>query len=101
MPGKVVLDAGSKALTQDACNGKREMGCGYLPAYPDAKIVRLSEEHGEVDVRACKTRPALGERVEVIPNHTCVVSNLFDAAWLADEEGVCEPMPIDARGLLS
>lgn len=101
VPGKVVVDAGSKALTQDICAGGRELGCGYVPAYPEAKVVRLSEEHGEIDISRCKTKPALGDRIEIIPNHTCVVSNLFDSAWLADEKGNCEPLPIDARGMLS
>jgi D-serine deaminase-like pyridoxal phosphate-dependent protein len=46
--------------------------------YPEARIVSLSEEHGVVDFSRCTQRPAVGERVSVIPNHCCVVSNLFD-----------------------
>jgi D-serine deaminase-like pyridoxal phosphate-dependent protein len=34
----------------------------------------------------------------VLPNHSCVVSNLFDEAWLTDGETVLEALPIPARG---
>lgn len=101
VPGKVVVDAGSKSLTQDPCLGKQELGRGLLPDYPEAVVVRLSEEHGEIDVSRCDQKPTLGDRVAIIPNHVCVVSNLVDAAWLKEADGSCEPMPIDARGLLS
>ena len=44
-----------------------------------ARIVGLSEEHGVVDLSACTGRlPEVGEVVRIVPNHTCVVSNLFD-----------------------
>ena len=29
-----------------------------------------------------------GDRVRVLPNHSCVVSNLVDQAWLVDGERV-------------
>ena len=38
----------------------------------------LSEEHGCVDFSGCARRPEVGERVTVLPNHACVVSNLFN-----------------------
>ena len=64
VPGKVVLDAGSKTLTNDRLGSDPENGgYGHLPDYPEAKIVRLSEEHGEVDITPCARRPRLGERM--------------------------------------
>ena len=54
VPNKVVIDAGSKTLTNDRLGCDVENGgYGHLPAYPEAKIVRLSEEHGEVDISKC------------------------------------------------
>jgi D-serine deaminase-like pyridoxal phosphate-dependent protein len=38
-----------------------------------------------------------GDRVRVLPNHACVVSNLVDQLWLVDGETV-EPLPVAARG---
>ena len=55
-----------------------ELGFGLLLEYPEARIYSLSEEHGCVDFSAGSKRPVVGERVTVVPNHVCPVSNLFD-----------------------
>ena len=71
-----MIDAGSKALTSDLL-GFADFG--EIEGLPGARIVGLSEEHGVVDLSACAGRlPEVGEVVRVVPNHTCVVSNLFD-----------------------
>jgi D-serine deaminase-like pyridoxal phosphate-dependent protein len=70
-----ILDAGSKSLSMDLHSLD---GYGYICEYPEAKIYTLTEEHGHVDFSACKTKPQIGERVTIIPNHCCVVTNLFD-----------------------
>ena len=100
VPDKVVLDAGTKTLTSDRNGPRPDSGHGYIEQYPDAKIVRLSEEHGEVDVSQCERRPKLGERVEVIPNHICPCVNLHDAVWLKTGTEL-HRLPVDARGRLS
>jgi D-serine deaminase-like pyridoxal phosphate-dependent protein len=100
VPGQVVIDAGSKTLTSDRCWPALDSGHGYILEYPDAVIHRLSEEHGQVDVRACPRPPELGERVRVLPNHICPCVNLQDSVWWRDPEGELVELPIDARGLL-
>ena len=100
---RCILDTGSKALTSDPVRGgdataRATQGHGYIVEYPDATIYALSEEHGHTDVSACPHPPALGERVRVIANHACTVSNLFDEAY-AHRDGVVEAVwPIAARG---
>ena len=42
-----------------------------------------------------------GDLVRLVPNHSCVVSNLVDAAWLVDGHHVATPLPIAARGCLT
>ena len=101
VPGRVCLDAGNKALTSDRNALDLDSGFGHVVEYPQAKIVRLSEEHGEVDITKCDKAPKLGERVRVIPNHICPCVNLQDNAWLKVGEGTFEKLPIDARGKLS
>ena len=97
--GKCVLDAGSKTLTMDRIFKNPEGGgFGHVVECPEAKIVRLSEEHGEVDLSRCSTRPKLGDRVTVIPNHICPAVNLHDFAWLRDGTDELIRLPIDARG---
>ena len=100
VPGQVVIDAGSKTLTSDRCFPAPDSGHGYLVEYPNAVITKLTEEHGQVDIRNCDRAPKLGERVSVIPNHICPCVNLQDTAWWSDE-GRLEPLTIDARGKLS
>lgn len=100
VPDKVVLDAGTKTLTSDRNGPRPDSGHGCIVQYPAAKIVRLSEEHGEVDVSQCEKRPKLGERVEVIPNHICPCVNLHDAVWLKTGTEL-HRLPVDARGRLS
>lgn len=101
VPGKVVIDAGTKTLTSDRNVRFPDSGHGYVVEHPDAKIMRLSEEHGEIDVTACEHPPRLGERITVIPNHICPCVNLQDRAWLRDADGTLAPLTIDARGRLS
>jgi D-serine deaminase-like pyridoxal phosphate-dependent protein len=100
VPGQIVIDAGSKALTQDRCGPAPDSGFGCVVELPGATITRLSEEHGQVDVRNCSGRiPKVGERVSVIPNHICPCVNLQDRVYWR-EPGGQEPRPleVDARG---
>ena len=101
VPGQVVIDAGSKALTQDRCGPAPESGFGHVVEYPDARISTLTEEHGQIDIRKCDRIPRVGDRVSVIPNHICPVVNLYDSVWWRDGNGSSERLPVDARGRLS
>jgi D-serine deaminase-like pyridoxal phosphate-dependent protein len=47
-------------------------------------IERLSEEHAVVRVRQGTTPLRPGDRVRVLPNHACPVSNLTDRVCLVD-----------------
>jgi D-serine deaminase-like pyridoxal phosphate-dependent protein len=93
----VVLDSGTKVLTSDRCIPNLELGHGLIVEYPAARITKLSEEHGQVDITNCDRVPKLGERVTVIPNHICPCINLASQVWW-HEAGEITPLPIDARG---
>jgi D-serine deaminase-like pyridoxal phosphate-dependent protein len=101
VPGKVVIDAGTKVLTSDRNVRAPDSGHGHVVEYPEATIVRLSEEHGEMDVSKCARRPRVGERVAVIPNHICPCVNLRDEVWLRHADGQLEALEVDARGRVS
>ena len=96
--GQVVIDAGSKTLATDRCASIPDSGFGHVIEYPDAKITRLSEEHGQIDVTACSTRPVVGERVTVIPNHICPCVNLRDTVWWMEPNEPLRQLAVDARG---
>ena len=98
VPGQFVIDAGSKTLTSDRCGPAPESGHGYVVEYPQARIAKLTEEHGQVDCRACDHAPKVGERVTVIPNHICPCINLQDRVWWKEEGEPPQAMDVDARG---
>jgi D-serine deaminase-like pyridoxal phosphate-dependent protein len=94
-PSRAVLDAGSKSLSSDT--GGLE-GFGRIIGYEDATIRSLSEEHGVVELAAPSDFPRIGERVKIVPNHVCVVVNLFDVIHLLAADGGIETVPVAARG---
>ena len=92
---RAILDCGTKVLTSDQYTVK---GFGHVMEYPEAALTSLSEEHGVVDLSACRARPAVGDVVEVVPNHCCVVSNMVDEVH-GVRGGVLEVVwPVAARG---
>ena len=94
---RAIIDAGTKSLTSDPA-GKGGPGHGLIREYPGAVIERLTEEHGMVDLSACAEKPEIGERLHVIPNHVCPVSNLHDTIVFIDGDNLSE-WRVDARGL--
>lgn len=96
-PGRAVIDAGSKSLTSDLLGLQ---GFGHVAGSTDTAIVSLSEEHGVLH-HGPADRYRVGQRVLVIPNHVCVVTNLFDQAWLLGSGGELSRVAVDARGTVS
>ncbi len=92
---RAILDGGSKTFSSDTLGLD---GFGLILEYPHARISALSEEHGTVDLSESPEKPEIGERVTVIPNHCCVVSNLFNEI-VGARDGVVEvTWPVAARG---
>ena len=109
---RLVLDCGSKTLAADLARGFSPLpGHGTVlrgVVMPEAAVEdeallveRLSEEHATVRVVSGSTPLEPGGRVRLVPNHSCVVSNLVDEAWLTDGDTVLGPMPIAARGKIT
>ena len=101
VPGKAVIDAGTKTLTSDRNITQPDSGHGYVLEYPDVRVVRLSEEHGELDLRESSRTPRVGERITIIPNHICPCVNLQNAVWLRHDDGRLEAATVDTRGELT
>lgn len=93
-PTRVVLDAGSKALSSDLMG---QEGHGVVPG-TDLVIRALSEEHGVIEMTQPSDSPRIGDRLRIVPNHACVVSNLFDVVHLVAPDGSVEAEPVAARG---
>jgi D-serine deaminase-like pyridoxal phosphate-dependent protein len=95
---RAIIDAGSKALTSDLLGLE---GYGYVLGHPDLMVKSLSEEHGTI-VTAGETPIglAVGDKIQIIPNHCCVVSNLMDTVTIyqSDENAAVEEDRVVARG---
>jgi D-serine deaminase-like pyridoxal phosphate-dependent protein len=107
---RVILDSGSKTLTNDLARGfSPSPGYGAVlqsitgeqKQNEDLIAERLSEEHANVRVKNGSSRLRVGDLVRIVPNHSCVVSNLVDAAWLMDGEKVLDRIEISARGRIT
>ena len=94
---RVVIDAGSKSLAYDPVAGDLSLGHGLVTG-TELVVKSLSEEHGVIEMPVASDWPRVGERLRIIPNHVCVVSNLFDAVTLISGDEVKETLPVASRG---
>jgi len=65
----VVIDAGSKALSQD-------FGMPVIKDLPEARLVGLSEEHGKVELVEPIPKLKIGDKIEIFPLHVCTTVSL-------------------------
>ena len=98
---RIIIDAGATTLSKDVGPVHIEPDCGYgkiISDYNeselavDTKIAALSQEHGKVllgpDSPLRGTKP--GEQVRIIPNHSCLVSNLFDKFLISSNGNITD-----------
>jgi D-serine deaminase-like pyridoxal phosphate-dependent protein len=87
-----VVDAGALALSKDAGpdDGRPSMGRLYRETTggelrDDARLSGLSQEHGVVDAPL-----AVGSRVRILPNHSCLTNACFDRVHAVRGEEVVD-----------
>lgn len=93
----VTVDGGTKTFSSDQYG---QVGYGSQLEDPQTVLVRCSEEHGVLQHKEGKPRLSLGEKIRLIPNHACVVSNLHDVAYGVRGNEVVAQWEITARGKL-
>jgi D-serine deaminase-like pyridoxal phosphate-dependent protein len=93
--GRVVIDAGSKALTGERPSWLE--GFGTVAQLGDAVITRVSEHHGILD-GVDSSAVAVGDMVSVLPNHICTAVNLFDEYVVVEGGHVIDRWDLIARG---
>jgi D-serine deaminase-like pyridoxal phosphate-dependent protein len=106
---RIILDCGSKTLTTDqargfaSCQGFGVVFEDLVAQRPNESLLveRLSEEHATVRVLGAESGLRIGDLVRVLPNHSCVVSNLVDAVWLVNGDAVLDELPVAARGRIT
>lgn len=92
-PDRAIIDAGSKVLTSDLLGLD---GYGHVLTRPDIHVAALSEEHGTLTAE--RIGLSVGERVRVVPNHACVVTNMLDRVELVRGGDHQSTTPVVARG---
>ena len=98
--GRVVVDAGSKALPKETMS-RLTNGFGTVLGHPDLVVERVSEEasvltwslasgteHGDL--------PTVGDQLQIVSNHCCSATYLFSHFWLVGD-GDVERVPIGTR----
>ncbi|HJU69469.1 MAG TPA: alanine racemase [Gemmatimonadaceae bacterium] len=98
VPGQAVIDAGTKSLGREPMRGAEGEGFGVIYGREDVIVRAMSEEHGLLDLSRTDWRPAVGDRVRVIPNHVCIVVHLFDVVHGLRGETVETSWQVAARG---
>jgi D-serine deaminase-like pyridoxal phosphate-dependent protein len=99
----IIVDAGATALSKDAgathTSSNREYGVVLLPDEKTnpvaAQITKLSQEHGKI--KFTNGQPSSltpGDKLRIIPNHSCLTANLFDQYYLIENTHVKATWPI-------
>ncbi|MFV0337265.1 MAG: alanine racemase [Chthoniobacterales bacterium] len=99
VPGKAVVDAGSKTMSGDLWLSGDGKGYGWILEHsPEIVFSKMSEEHGHLDILSGAKTLKVGDRLRIIPNHVCTTVNQHDF-YLGIRNGVVEKVFFtDARG---
>jgi len=98
VPDHAMIDAGSKTLSSDLLLSGPKQGHGLVVEAPDARLIKLSEEHGHLDITHSSHPFRVGEVLTVIPNHVCACVNMHDEVFLIRGEEVAGCWRVAARG---
>lgn len=94
VPGRIVVDAGLKAMT-------KEFGLPQPLDINGAEVAYLSEEHGVLSVdEQEKAQWHPGDRVRFRPSHCCTTVNLYNQLHIVRDGRLVDVWPISARGRL-
>jgi D-serine deaminase-like pyridoxal phosphate-dependent protein len=97
---RFITDTGAKALTlQRQVGGMCEtQGFGLIKGSKNKFMTLAYDEHGIFYDRELRSMLKVGDKIEIIPNHICPVSNLYDKAYLVSDGKVLEEIEISCRG---
>lgn len=96
VPGRAIIDAGSKTFSGDPLLTGDRKGFGYVVGYPEVMVEDLSEEHGHLKPGNASFR--LGERLRVIPNHVCPCVNMHDRIYGVQGDDLVAEWEVAGRG---
>jgi len=97
--GRFALDAGALALSKDPGPVHVDPRCGFGVLLPgeggaplhDLVLAALSQEHGHGRTRPGREKPPqVGDRIRVIPNHSCLAAAAFETFYAVQAGEVVE-----------
>ncbi len=94
-----ICDAGAKCLglDQGAHGNTSIVGFGKVIEHPEIIVAGLSEEVGKLHVHG-ETNLKIGDKIEIIPNHSCSTANLCSYYTIIEDDEVVGSIPVDVRG---
>lgn len=97
---RVVFDAGAKNLTtQNRPSGIcATEGQGLVKNSNNVRVSGLFDEHGLINNTQFRNEVAVGDKIEIIPNHICPTCNLYEKAYLVSKGEVLKEIPVLCRG---
>ncbi len=97
---RVIVDAGSKALSSDAGVHGLTLLSGYGTALgrDDISVAALSEEHGWLALDGTGTELAVGDRLRIVPNHACATMANFREAHVVAGDRIVQSIEVSASG---
>jgi D-serine deaminase-like pyridoxal phosphate-dependent protein len=90
---RLIIDAGALALSKDRSTQATDQDCGYglvldiggEPSLGASLVTRVWQEHGLVELdRGTVEEFAIGARLRIAPNHTCLTSAAHDRYYVVD-----------------
>ncbi len=94
-----IMDAGSKCFGLDkGAHGVALLnGFGIVKGHPELVVESLSEEVGKIRATG-QTSLAIGDKIEIIPNHACAAANMTSYLIAHRNGNVEDVLNVDARG---
>jgi D-serine deaminase-like pyridoxal phosphate-dependent protein len=97
---RLIVDAGALSLSKDP--GPQHLdaapGMGAVRGHPELVVAGLSQEHGLIRApspAAIERQLPVGERIEIVPNHSCLTVAHFDEYHVIQEGHVVDRWKID------
>ena len=97
---KVVIDAGAIALSKDRGAVDFQPGCGYGRLLDlegrdlGLTVTSVSQEHGEIMSQNCDNGLAVGDRVRVLANHSCLSAAQHSHYYILERGEIVDQWPI-------
>jgi D-serine deaminase-like pyridoxal phosphate-dependent protein len=96
----IIVDAGALSLSKDAGPQHTDVapGMGTVRGHPELVVATLSQEHGLIRAQsaaAIERKLAVGERIAIVPNHSCLTVAHFDEYQVVEGDRVVDRWKIE------